>query len=583
MKWLSLLTVLISFSAAAQNIGIGTARPQSKLHIAGDLRIDSLAVSKAKGLVFHSESGVLKSIKFTGNRNDVLRGDGTFSAAEVAGTSWLTTGNAGTDPAVNFVGTTDAQPLRFRVLNTWMGTLTLSHDLVAFGFNTLQANTSGSNNIALGAWALEKNTGGSHNISIGVQSLNRNTTGIANIAIGSTALFANTTGEGNIALGGTSLALNNTGQNNIAIGSGSLGANTSGSRNLAIGTFALSSNKSGTELTAVGTEALNLNTSGARNTAFGYRALMLTTSGSDNTSAGFQALMNNKTGSRNTAFGYEALHWNTLGASNVAVGSKTLWSNRTGYSSVAIGDSALFSNVGGTNNTAVGELSMQNLTGGNFNVAYGSWTLNNASVVSNNTAVGHKALSTLSFGSNNTALGFGADVTAGNLTNATAIGYNAKVNASNKERIGNASVTKIEGQVAFTTPSDGRYKFNVREDVAGLRFIMLLRPVTYQFDVKRFDGVNDDVTFASYDKAQSIRRTGFIAQEVEKAADASGYVFDGVNKPDAADEYYTLSYESFVVPLVKAMQEQQQIINKQQAEIDELKAMVKELLKKSAE
>ena len=70
---------------------------------------------------------------------------------------------------------------------------------------------------------------------------------------------------------------------------------------------------------------------------------------------------------------------------------------------------------------------------------------------------------------------------------------------------------------------------------------------------------------------------------MERAADASGYVFDGVNKPDAADEYYTLSYESFVVPLVKAMQEQQQIINKQQAEIDELKAMVKELLKKGSE
>jgi hypothetical protein len=245
-----------------------------------------------------------------------------------------------------------------------------------------------------------------------------------------------------------------------------------------------------------------------------------------------------------------------------------------------MGDSALYANLGGTNNTAVGELSMQNLTGGNFNVAYGAWSLQNSTTASNNTAIGYTALAKISIGSNNTALGFGADVTVGNLNNATAIGYNAKVNASNKVRIGNASVTKIEGQVAFTTPSDGRYKFNVREDVAGLNFVMRLRPVTYQFDVKRFDGVDENVSFASYDQAQAVRRTGFIAQEVEAAANASGYDFNGVSRPDSDDEYYTLSYESFVVPLVKAVQEQQRIITKQQAEIDELKALVNQLLEK---
>jgi hypothetical protein len=110
---------------------------------------------------------------------------------------------------------------------------------------------------------------------------------------------------------------------------------------------------------------------------------------------------------------------------------------------------------------------------------------------------------------------------------------------------------------------------------------MRLRPVTYQFDVKRFDGLNDNVSFASYDKALAVRRTGFIAQEVEAAANASGYDFNGINKPDGEDEYYTLSYESFVVPLVKAVQEQQRIITKQQAEIDELRTLVKELLEKA--
>ena len=48
----------------------------------------------------------------------------------------------------------------------------------------------------------------------------------------------------------------------------------------------------------------------------------------------------------------------------------------------------------------------------------------------------------------------------GNLTNATAIGNGATVNASNKVRLGDANVTVIEGQVAFTASSDKTQKEN---------------------------------------------------------------------------------------------------------------------------
>jgi len=61
---------------------------------------------------------------------------------------------------------------------------------------------------------------------------------------------------------------------------------------------------------------------------------------------------------------------------------------------------------------------------------------------------------------NNTALGFEADVSAGNLTNATAIGAFAMVDASNKIRLGDTNVTVIEGQVAYTFPSDRNQKEN---------------------------------------------------------------------------------------------------------------------------
>ena len=53
-------------------------------------------------------------------------------------------------------------------------------------------------------------------------------------------------------------------------------------------------------------------------------------------------------------------------------------------------------------------------------------------------------------------------MSAGDLTNATAIGFAAVVNASNKMRLGNSSVTVIEGQVAFTASSDKNKKENFR-------------------------------------------------------------------------------------------------------------------------
>jgi hypothetical protein len=120
---------------------------------------------------------------------------------------------------------------------------------------------------------------------------------------------------------------------------------------------------------------------------------------------------------------------------------------------------------------------------------------------------------------------------------------------------------------------------------------MQLRPVTYQFDVKRFDeqqkygddksvSASNYIKQASYDEAAAIRRTGFIAQEVEKAANASGYNFSGIIKPKTDQDHYSLSYESFVVPLVKAVQEQQKIISAQQQLLDVLKKQNTDLQKR---
>lgn len=76
-------------------------------------------------------------------------------------------------------------------------------------------------------------------------------------------------------------------------------------------------------------------------------------------------------------------------------------------------------------------------------------------------------------------------------------------------------------------------------------------------------------------KKESIVTSGFSAQQVEIVSEAIGYDFTGVEKPQTDKDHYSLSYFSFVVPLVRAVQEQQAIIEKLQAEINVLKLKVK--------
>ena len=68
---------------------------------------------------------------------------------------------------------------------------------------------------------------------------------------------------------------------------------------------------------------------------------------------------------------------------------------------------------------------------------------------------------------------------------------------------------------------------------------------------------------ADYLESSSIVRTGFIAQEVEAVAQKVGFNFDGVSTPQNETDLYGIRYAEFVVPLVKAMQEQQAIIEQQ--------------------
>jgi hypothetical protein len=323
-----------------------------------------------------------------------------------------------------------------------------------------------------------------------------------------------------------SLRYNTTGNNNTSNGIFSLFSNTTGNENTANGFYSLYSNTSGVSNTANGSFSLTLNTTGIANTANGYAALYANTTGTSNTSVGAYSLTSNLTGHYNTATGFNTLALNTTGNNNTATGVNTLYSNTTGSMNVSFGNNSLRSNVTGGSNTAIGDSALFNNTSGNFNTAIGKLARVNST-------------------------------TSTSLSNATAIGYGAVSDANNKIRIGNTAITSIGGQVGWTKFSDGRYKENIKENVPGLAFIRLLRPVTYQIKQKE---LNEKI-YGSYQSLKGQKETlqpetGFLAQEVEKAAQKIGYSFSGVDKPeDPESSLYGLRYDEFVVPLVKSVQE----------------------------
>jgi hypothetical protein len=319
------------------------------------------------------------------------------------------------------------------------------------------------------------------------------------------------------------------------------------------------------------------------------------TSGNKNTSGGVWSMYNNVTGNNNSAFGYNALFSNTTGYSNVAIGTGALYKNIEGSNMVAVGDSALYNQNDHVSfsqpdrNTAVGSKALYSNTNGSFNTASGYKSLYSNTDGNGNTASGLQSLFSNTEGDGNTALGDLADVTTGNLSNATALGSAAKVNASNKVRIGDGFVTVVESHAGSWTVSDARFKINIKEEVKGLKFIKLLRPVVYNFDTKKYeeflmqiypDSIKKrrmEAIKNTSSKASEIRQSGFVAQEVQEAAKKTGYDFNGVHAPENPTDNWSLSYEKLVVPLVKAVQELSKINDEKDTKISNLEARLAKL------
>lgn len=400
---------------------------------------------------------------------------------------------------------------------------------------------------------------GISSLSIGTGAgQNNDGTNNRNVFIGGLAGFQTNTGYDNTFLGHNVAPLNTTGYENTFVGQNAGYNTTTASKNTFVGQNAGVSTTAYSLNTFVGQNAGHANTTGYANTYLGQDAGSSNTDGELNTFVGQSAGLNNTTGDQNTFVGQAAGHGNTTGYYNTFLGRFTGFDNETGYYNTFAGHSAGEDNTTGHGNSFVGESSGNRNTSGFFN-----------------TFIGRTAGLNNTIGDLRTGVGNSANSIGTNYDNSTGIGYNADPSGSNIIHVGNTSVISIKGEVGFSTYSDQRFKQNIqRDEVPGMAFIRELAPVTYQMDIRAHAdwkeatyGEPDTINWDSKYDIEQITFTGFLAQEVEAAAQKIGYDFSGVDEPQNDQGVYGLRYATFVVPLVKATQEQDEEIRDLKSEI----------------
>lgn len=389
---------------------------------------------------------------------------------------------------------------------------------------------------------------------------------------------------------------------NMFLGSGSGTSTTStGTYNVGLGYNTLNTNVGGRYNVAIGYEALRYADSTADadkyNVAVGFRALRGTATASNNThrhnvAIGYQAMMNVSESGGNVAIGTNALRQATTGigefTGNVAIGMEAGESITGGYGNVTIGFRAQ-RNLDSVENIVIGHEALRDATDGPYSsVIIGNYALRDGNPNGanfGNTIIGHEAGQDVATGGNtfvgyqagtagtpittgdsNVLIGYQAQADGNNYTNGTAIGNGAVLTGSDRIVLGNTSITGIYAQVtSITALSDERRKKDIEPLGPGLDFISKLRPVSYRFN-------NGDETL----------RYGFIAQElgralpadlqnvVETAAPQHGLAL--LERENDPDRTYRVSYGELTAPMIKAIQEQQAIIDRQRAQIDALEA-----------
>jgi hypothetical protein len=291
-----LASIVFTSKIFAQSVGIGTSTPQPSalLELKSDdkgLLVPRITSAKRDGMMAPAKGLMVYVI----DDSSFYFYDGAWRRLTPANETWNIQGNGGMDENLNFIGTTDSKPIKFRVKNALqmqldsVGRLQLfSPRLSLFiGNGAGQAITTGNLNNFVGSGAGYYNTTGSFNSFIGSVAGYNNTTGNSNTFIGALAGYNNTTGTTNYFAGASAGYNDSTGSFNHFTGY-LAGYNT---------------------------------TTGSSNYFNGYLAGLNNTTADSNHFDGFEAGLGNTTGSANYCSGYKSGYQNVTGSFNTLVGS----------------------------------------------------------------------------------------------------------------------------------------------------------------------------------------------------------------------------------------------------------------------
>ena len=307
------------FVSTAGNIGVGTAAPDAKLEVAGQVKITGGTPGAGK----------------------VLTSDGAGLA------TWETAAAAG-DNLGNHVATTTLK----------MGNYALwsSSSITAARY---QIN---------GSTVLARMPGTSYSLGVGVNA-GRVATGEYNSFVGANAGYSNNTGEYNSFLGYQAGYNNTTASQNVFLGGWAGYTNNTGTANLFAGYAAGRGNTTGFENSFAGHTAGYTNSTGYNNSFFGSAAGYTNSTGYQNSFIGDAAGYDNSTGYENTFVGWVAGRYNTEGWYNSFLGAWAGWSNTTGNNSSILGHSAAYYNQTGSANAILGDGAGYGVSGNSFSNA----------------------------------------------------------------------------------------------------------------------------------------------------------------------------------------------------------------------
>ncbi|GAB4277905.1 MAG: hypothetical protein Kow0068_01260 [Marinilabiliales bacterium] len=359
------------------------------------------------------------------------------------------------------------------------------------------------------------------------------------------------------------------GCNNIFIGYQSGYNNTTGYKNVFMGYKSGYTNTSGVKNTFIGNESGKNNSSGGYNTFIGYNCGISNSTGQSNTFLGANAGFYNSTSFYNVCIGSHAgeylsssSHYNTFIGTQAGHGGGTpgaFPSNYiTGDYNVALGYQAGYSNYAGSGNIFIG-----------YKAGYSETGSNKLYIENSNASV------PLIFGEfDNDRVGINTNAPTANLhikqvgtgEEGLAIENDSDTNTWSWEIGGNDLFLNFNGtSVGYWDDATGNYVAtsdkNLKKDIE-----VFNKPVLY--GINNLQLVSYRLNHAESDSKKTI---GFIAQDVQKYFPEIVY--------QREDGYLGLNYDDFGILAIKAIQEQQIIIDNLKNEIEILKEEINKLKK----